>query len=847
MRQSIEILSHLKRENELRKIISKRGEAGQQVQDELCRSRSAVAHLSDELQFICVSDEFADWLGVIEQDLAGKKIAQYLGEQVFPRIQPHFDACLNGKPAVFRHPVPTALGRRWTEFMLRPCFDRSGRNDGIYMVARDVHEEHQSRLLLEGSRRQFTLLTNSIPAPICSIDLEQRYTYANQNCLYVLGKTFDEIEGRTLQEILAPEDYALVRPYVERALSGEAVSYERLVAMPGGERRWMYVNYVTIRDEGGRITGAWAIFSDIDRLKQAESDLHMAYRLLNTHVENSPLAVIEWDGTMRARRWSPQAEKLFYWQPEQVIGKQPQEFGFVFEADREIVDAATARLRDGVEPHNSCIVRHYRRDGSVIYCEWHSSAVFDDSGCLLSILTMLQDLSERMREEESLKHLATHDPLTGLYNRAAFSEHLERALARSKREQSKLYLLFIDLDNFKTVNDKLGHHMGDELLRQTVIRLRSCLREVDILARLGGDEFAIVLENVPDGMRASSMAERILRVLGEPFRLNQHNALVSASIGISVFPENGSDTADLLRNADTAMYRAKKSGRNTYRFYTEQLNQHQRDRLRLERELRRALEEKQFHLEYQPKVSLLTGQISGVEALLRWQHPSLGKIEPERFLAAAEESGIMVPLGHWVIATACAQAQEWRAEGLPDIDMSINVSALQFAHPDLVESIGDAIVGSGGIRKRNNFEIEITEGCLMSQGKEALARLKDLKSQQVKVAIDDFGSGYSSFSHLARLPVDTLKIAPSFIGDLSFGKKAGSVVISIIHLAHSLGLRVIAEGVENQQQLDFLKQNGCDDCQGFLLGRPAPPEDIARLLYQESIAERMCTLPKQMH
>jgi len=831
----------------LRKNSNEDGKAARHVHVVSSRSRSAVAHLSADLEIISVSDEFADWLGVAERELVGKKLHLQIGGQVFSQMRIYFEDCLSGKTVGFRHAVPTGAGRRWTEFLLRPCSDRSGKSNGLYLVARDVHDEQQARLLLEGGQKHLALLTNSIPAPICSLDLEQRYTYANQNCLHVLGRSFDEIEGRTLQEILAPEDYALIQPYVERALRGETVSYERLLTMPDGVKRWMYINYVAIRDDGGRVTGVWAIFYDIDRLKHAEGDLQTAYRLLNTHVENTPLAVIEWDGEMRARRWSSQAEKLFYWQPEEVIGKPPEEFGFVFEADRDIVEAATARLRDGLEPRNSCVARHYRRDGTVIYCEWHSSAVFDDSGRLLSILTMLQDLSERKREEANLKHLATHDPLTGLLNRSAFAEHLECALARARREQGKVYMLFVDLDHFKAVNDKLGHQLGDELLQQTVFRLRSCLREVDILARLGGDEFTVILENVPDGMRVSTMAERILRALGEPFRLAQHSAVVSASIGISVFPENGKDSSELLRNADTAMYRAKKAGRNTYRFFTEQLSYHQRERLRLDRELRRALEEKQFYLEYQPKVSLLSGQITGVEALLRWRHPSLGEIAPERFLAVAEENGLMVPLGNWVIEAACAQAQQWRATGLPDIEMSINVSSMHFAHPDLVDSIADAMSHSGAMAGYRDFGIEITEGCLMSHGKKAVSRLRDLQQSQVKVAIDDFGTGYSSLAHLAHLPVDMLKIDKSFIGGLSQGNSAGSVVTSIIHLAHNLGMRVIAEGVEDQQQLEFLRQHGCDDCQGFLFGRPVAPDQIAKLLYQEGIAQSIPAAEKRAH
>lgn len=791
-----------------------------------------IARLDQSLAFVSASRVFCDWLGVSDAQLPGSAISRLFDGALPEGVVQHFHSAQCHAPFTVRHAINTANGRRWTEITLTPCTEPTASGD-LYLTVKDIHEHYQAELLHQGDKGQLAFLTNGMFPPICSIDREQRYTYANDQCLQFMGCTFGEIEGRTIKETLSPADYQFVQPYVERALAGEAVSYERLISFQNGVQRWMYINYVAIRDEHNEICGAWAVFTDVDRLKHAEHDLRQTYRILAAHVENTPLAVIEWDGNMRTQRWSSQAERLFHWQPEDVLGKHPDEFSFVFEADREMVSSAITRLMTGSEPRNSCIVRHYTREGAVIYCEWHSSAVFDDNGRLLSILTMLHDISERMQSEISLRHLATHDPLTGLFNRAAFGEHLERSLARARREKSKLFLLFIDLDRFKFVNDTLGHHMGDELLKQVVARLRGGLREVDTLSRLGGDEFTVVLENVSDVECISMMAQRLLNTLSHPFTLGANTATISASIGISTFPDNGTTANELINNADAAMFRAKGLGRSTYRFFTPQAALPAHDDLQLDDEMRKGIDGNQFYLEYLPKISLLTGKVTGVEALLRWRHPTLGDMAPSSFISVAEKTGLIIPLGEWVLKTACLQQVKWRSAGLQPIEMAVNISPLQICQARFVQAIDEIFSGFKAQGHDCDLEIEITESCLMSHKGETLNQLKELKRRNIKIAVDDFGTGYSSLSHLVRLPVDTLKIDRSFVSNLQSSENAASVVIAIIQLAHSMNLHVIAEGVENRVQQDFLTRHGCDDCQGFLLSQPATPAQIASLLYQQ--------------
>ncbi|WP_158675423.1 bifunctional diguanylate cyclase/phosphodiesterase [Thiohalobacter thiocyanaticus] len=435
---------------------------------------------------------------------------------------------------------------------------------------------------------------------------------------------------------------------------------------------------------------------------------------------------------------------------------------------------------------------------------------------------------ERKQVEERLYDLANFDKLTGLPNRSAFSSALNHALQHARRHQARVAIFFLDLDDFKLINDTLGHDVGDRLLQDVAQRLRENVRSDDQLARLGGDEFTVLLSDADDFQRVGELAERLLEVLALPYRLAGQDTAVSASIGISLFPDDAEDAATLLKNADIAMYRSKRQGGHSVQFFTPEMNAEAHDRLQLENELRKALERDEFRLYFQPQWDLDGSTVVGLEALLRWEHPTQGLVGPDRFMATAEHSGLIVPIGNRVLQAACEQGMAWLEQGLLPQRIAVNISSRQFQRQDMTEVISRTLRETGF--EAGRLELELTETVLMDNGEDTVTMLRALKTMGVHLAIDDFGTGYSSLAYLKRFPIDRLKIDRSFVMDLTRDSDDAAIVAATIALGHNLNRTVIAEGVETQAQLDFLRQHGCDLVQGYLLSRPLPAEAITELL-----------------
>lgn len=443
-------------------------------------------------------------------------------------------------------------------------------------------------------------------------------------------------------------------------------------------------------------------------------------------------------------------------------------------------------------------------------------------------VAMVSDISERQAAQKRIEFLAYHDTLTGLPNRLLAEDHLEQAILVAERENSRVALLFIDLDNFKTINDSLGHVIGDELLKGVAIRLRECLRDIDTLSRQGGDEFLIVLNNMRDTESITVVAEKILERMAKPFEIDHHELSISLSIGIAVYPDDGKDFDTLLKQSDTAMYQAKESGRNTHRFHTAQMNIDAVEHLRMRNGLRRALEHGEFVLYYQPQISLATGAVIGAEALIRWNHPELGMVPPGRFTSVAEDSGLIVPMGEWVLREACRQTMAWRRAGLPELLIAVNLSAVQFKRGDVLKSVTQALAESG--LEPALLELELTESILIKDTEKVLATVRQLKSLGIKLSIDDFGTGYSSLSYLKRFDVDKLKIDQSFVRDMTDDPNDAAIVRAIIQMAKSLNLTTIAEGVEDEHQLALLRLQHCDEAQGYHFARPMPADEFENFM-----------------
>ncbi|MEQ8290517.1 MAG: EAL domain-containing protein [Gammaproteobacteria bacterium] len=431
---------------------------------------------------------------------------------------------------------------------------------------------------------------------------------------------------------------------------------------------------------------------------------------------------------------------------------------------------------------------------------------------------------ERKKIEKGLQFLAQYDSLTGLANRMLFRERLNRAMIRADRHKKIVALIFIDLDRFKNINDSMGHDVGDQLLVEIATRLRQCTREGDTIARLGGDEFTIILEDISQISDASLVANKILDAMLEPVNINGFEIFATPSMGITLYPIDDSNTKDLLRNADAAMYKAKEDGRNCYRFYTSDMNRDLEDRIVLENYLRHAIENHEFELHYQPKFNIQNNALIGAEALLRWHSPRHGMVSPAIFIPLAEETGLIHPITEWVVKEACQQNSSWQLKGYPPIRMAINLSPKQFKRPNIARTIFNKIVFAD--LSPRYIELEITESALMEDVNKSNEILKELKKWGIQISIDDFGTGYSSLSYLKKFPIDTLKIDQSFVRDILEDKDDAAIVSAIIAMANSLRLNVIAEGVETGEQLNFLAAEGCNEVQGYFLGRPIPASEF---------------------
>ena len=472
-----------------------------------------------------------------------------------------------------------------------------------------------------------------------------------------------------------------------------------------------------------------------------------------------------------------------------------------------------------------------RRRNGEIYPQWiNISTIHDDAGQLTHYLGVLSDITERKEAQEYIDFLSHHDALTGLPNRLLLKDRLSQAMAQADRHGSKVALLLLDIDNFKTINDTLGHGIGDELLQAVAARLRKGMRESDTISRQGGDEFLLILPDAPDSQAIGRCMDELLNRLHSPFALRGQELTVSASIGAAIYPDDGENFETLFSKADMAMYNAKEAGRNTGAFFDARMNADARSNLRLHNDLARALERRELVLHYQPQVDLESGAIIGAEALIRWQHPEHGLLPPGQFIPLAEESGLIVPIGEWVLREACRQAAAWQNQGLPPLVMAVNLSALQFKRGSLVLSVAEALAETG--LEPGHLELELTESILIKDTENVLQTVQALRGMGIRLSVDDFGTGYSSLAYLKRFAVHKLKIDRSFVHNMADNPDDAAIVRAIIQMAKSLNLSTIAEGVEDPRLPDLLRQHGCTEAQGFLFARPLPADELARRLEQ---------------
>ena len=511
-----------------------------------------------------------------------------------------------------------------------------------------------------------------------------------------------------------------------------------------------------------------------------------------------------------------------YDSPEQLMGEVENLVCQLFVDPRQIDELKRVLDENGVV--RSAEVEVHCRDRTRKWVLANMRAIRDCQGKVVLHEGTLEDITDRKVAENRAQFLAYYDALTGLPNRTLLQDRLGKALAGSRRRKDKVALVFLDLDRFKVINDSLGHSFGDLLLREVADRLRSQTRAQDTAARVGGDEFLVVLTGVKDVTDAAVAGERIMDAMTAEFVIQGRSFTVSCSMGISIFPEHGADSETLIRNADAAMYSAKESGRDTFRFFSDDMNAQVVERLTLEHGLRAALDKKELFLVYQPQMDIATGTIVGLEALLRWQHPELGLVPPDKFIRVAENSGLIMPIGAWVLRTACSQARKWQDEGLCALPVAVNVSAVQFRHQGFRE-LASRVLSETGLASQY-LELELTESLLLSNADMMSSVLRELKGMGLKLTIDDFGTGYSSLSRLKQFPFSKLKIDRSFIRDVAANPEDAAITAAIISMAKSLSLKVIAEGVENEAQMSFLRALHCDEIQGYYFSKPLTVDEV---------------------
>jgi diguanylate cyclase (GGDEF)-like protein/PAS domain S-box-containing protein len=581
--------------------------------------------------------------------------------------------------------------------------------------------------------------------------------------------------------------------------------------------------------KNNNLVGAVVTFIDISERKKVEEQLLK----LSSAIEQTADAISITDARGVIEYVNPAFENITGYSSGQIIGKKPDILKSGKHGD-EFYRRVWKELTAG-RVFNDVFVNK-RNDGSMYYEEKTITPILNSENEITHFISTSRDITGRVETEKQLHHIAHHDVLTDLPNRVLFLDRLKQALARARWHGRTVAVLFLDVDRFKNINDTLGHESGDMLLRQFSRRLTSCLRERDTIARFGGDEFVILLDDIARMSDVEVLAQKILDKLASPIVVNDNKLHVTASIGISLFPEDGEDSSTLLRHADLAMYRAKDDGRNSYEFYSSEMTAHAFERLNLENSLRQALEQQQYVIFYQPQINVLTGSVVGVEALLRWRHPELGLVTPDSFIPVLEETGLIVPVGGWVLHTACEQLARWRQQGFTSLKLSVNLSNRQFCSADLGTVI-KSVLAKNKI-PHELLELEITESMMMSNEPLASALFEELVALGVQLSIDDFGTGYSSLSYLTKLSIDTLKIDRSFIVDVLSNEDDAAIAEAIVRLGQSLRLNLVAEGVETEQQLRFLESIDCHVMQGYLFCRPVPAEDIPDfILSQPRVAE----------
>ncbi len=787
-----------------------------------------------------VNRKGCEMLGMPEADILGKDwFEHFLPERMRKEVKEAFTAMLqdNADPIEYmENPILTRNGEErvvaWHNALLR---DETGRINGVLASGEDITENRRAEQALRDSRERLHLLLDSMAEAAYGVDLDGNCTFINQAFLTILGyQDENEVLGKHIHSLIH-HSHADGSPYpgseckmyrAYRAKQAINVSDEVFWRKDGTAIPVEYWSNPIVAD--GVVVGAIATFVDISGRKQVEAQLSLAAKVF----EQSGEAIMIADAQRNIVMVNQSFTAITGYSEADVLGQNPRmlasgkhDHAFYHAMWQDI---ATQGRWQGE-------VWNRRKDGS-LYPELLSIIqVLDAQGGITHYIGISSDITQHKAAQVRIQRLAHFDPLTGLPNRALLNDRANHDLSAAQRHHTQLVVMFVDLDHFKNVNDTLGHRIGDALLITVAVRLKSAVREVDTVSRQGGDEFVLILPDT-DADGAAHVAGKLLEAVAQPYQIEGFELTVTLSIGIALYPGDGEDFEMLSKCADAAMYRAKHDGRNTYRFFTPEMQARSAQNLHMENDLHRALERKQLLLHYQPQISLSDGRVVGMEALLRWQHPDLGMIAPAEFIPIAEESGQILPIGEWALRSAVRQMKAWMDAGLAPMVMAVNLSAVQFRHPHLPELVTQ-ILDEENLAPQY-LELELTEGVAMEDAPAAIAVMDRLHMRGIRMSIDDFGTGYSSLSYLKRFKVYKLKIDQSFVRDISEDPEDRAIVAAIISLANSLGLQTIAEGVETEGQLAFLREQGCNEVQGYYFSKPLPADEFEAFVRTREISGR---------
>lgn len=696
------------------------------------------------------------------------------------------------------------------------------------LEAASQHQQDVTQNLRESEQR-FRSLAQKLPVGVFINDTQGECRYVNDHWCWLAGLTAEQAMGSGWTQALHADD----REHTLQIWKNAGEQDDEIVAQyrfrtPSGRETWLKTRARPMRDRAGRITGYLGASTDIADLKKTEETLRASEARFRNYFE-LPLIGIALIGS--DKRWwevNDRVCEMLGYRRSRLLGMTWAEM--THPDDQTTEEVQLERVINRRAEGYSLDKRFIRQDGALLYASVSTRCVRRTNGMVDHFVTVIQDITERRQAAEHIEHLAYYDALTGLPNRTLLNDRLQQALLRAEREHNLAGMLLADLDRFKLINDALGHKIGDRLLSEVAIRLQQCLRQCDTISRQGGDEFAILLPDLTSSDDATRVAQRMLDAMIQPFRLDGRELNVTCSIGICLYPRDGRTSESLIKNADIALYRAKDMGRNNYQFYLSGGTMLSRERLNLETDLRHAMNRRQLELYYQPKWDFRADAITGAEALIRWNHPDLGLVSPVRFIPIAEENGLVLPMGEWILRAAVSEIGQLHKEGFTGLRIAVNLSGRQFRQTDLQDRVREALTTSGF--DPACLELELTEGILMHNNEENMAVLHAFKAMGVRIAIDDFGTGYSSLSYLQQFPVNVLKIDRAFVKDLPENTSSAAIVDAIVTLAHGLELEVVAEGVETLEQLAFLQAHGCDEGQGYYFGRPMPLAEFRDLLEQ---------------